>query len=335
MKPDAPHAEISVVVPVFNEAGNVTPLYERLAPALEATERSFEVLFVDDGSTDGTAAEIEAILARDCAVGLVRLKRNAGQTAALAAGLDAARGEVVVTLDGDGQNPPEEIPKLLARLEEGFDVVSGWRRVRRDAWLRRAASRCGNFAVRAVTGVRLHDFGCTLKAYRREAVAPLALYGDRHRFIPVLAQWSGARVTEVEVAHEPRRAGRSKYGGGLGRSLGVALDLLTLRFLLGYGTKPIRLFGALGLASGGAGALMLAWLAYLKFARGQGIGDRPMLMAGVLLAVLGVQFVSLGLLAEFVARIYHEAAHRRPYTLGRVERPAPRRGERTAEGRGT
>jgi dolichol-phosphate mannosyltransferase len=290
-------AIISVVIPVHDEELAVAPLYEELAATLDQLDREWEALFVDDGSTDGTFAALTRLhdLARN--VRVVRLRRNFGKATALAAGFAQAQGEVVVTMDGDLQDDPAEIPKLLAKLDEGFDLVSGWKTQRRDPLTRRIPSRIFNGVTGAVSGLHMHDMNCGLKAYRAEVVKGLRLYGELHRFLPVLAHQRGYRVAELPVNHRPRGHGRSRYG--LERYLRGAFDLLTVSFIGRYRTRPLHLFGTVGLVLGLVGTIVLAYLTALKIG-GHAIGHRPLLTLGVLLVVVGIQLFSLGLLAELV-----------------------------------
>jgi glycosyltransferase involved in cell wall biosynthesis len=313
--PDVP---LSVVIPVYNEAEAIPHLRRALTAALDKLALPYEVVAVDDGSRDGTPALLEAIQAEDPRWVIVTLRRNFGQTAAMSAGFDHARGEVIVTMDGDLQNDPEDIPKLLAAIKD-HDVVSGWRSPRRDPFLtRRLPSALANGLISWVTGVPLHDYGCALKAYRREVTQHIRLYGEMHRFIPAIASWMGVSIAEVKTTHHARLYGRSKYG--LARTARVLLDLLTVKFLLGYSTKPIRVFGLLGLLSGAAGLAISAYLAWLKLFAGQSIGGRPLLMLGVLLLILGAQFVAMGLLGELLVRVYHESQAKPIYVVKRVTR---------------
>jgi glycosyltransferase involved in cell wall biosynthesis len=305
------------VVPVYNEEDNVLPLLDAVTPVLERLARPYEVIVVDDGSTDRTAARLREAAARHPALRAVRLRANFGQTAALAAGFDLARGEVVVTMDGDLQNDPADIPRLLDALAQGRDVVSGWRHDRQDPfWSRRLPSRAANALISWITGVRLHDYGCALKAYRREILQDVALYGELHRFLPALARWVGASVGEIRVNHRPRRRGASKYG--LGRTVRVFLDLLTVKFLMSYWTRPIQIFGLLGLVLGGAGAALGLLLSWQKIVHGVGLGNRPLLLLAVLLVLVGFQFVSIGLLGEMLVRTYHESQQKPIYTVREI-----------------
>jgi glycosyltransferase involved in cell wall biosynthesis len=295
---------LSVVVPVHNEEESVAPLLDELAVALD--EHDWEAIFVDDGSTDGTFAALTRLHDERANVRVVRLRRNFGKAAALAAGFAHAGGEIVITIDGDGQDDPAEIPRLLAKLDEGFDLVSGWKTRRRDPLARRALSRVFNAATSRLSGLRLHDMNCGLKVYRAEVVRDVNLYGELHRFLPVLAHYEGYRVAELPVNHRPRAHGRSRYG--LERYLRGFLDLLTVSFMGRYRHRPLHLFGGLGLLLGLAGAVVLAYLTALKLA-GEAIGHRPLLTLGVLLVVVGMQFFSLGLISELLTS-QHEQRRR-------------------------
>jgi glycosyltransferase involved in cell wall biosynthesis len=294
---------ISVVVPVHDEERSVALLYEELQAALEPSGEPWEAIFVDDGSLDGSFAALTRLHARAANVRVVRLRRNFGKSAALAAGFAQAQGETVITIDGDLQDDPAEIPRLLVKLEEGFDLVSGWKARRRDPWRRRVVSRIFNAVTSRVSGLRLHDMNCGLKAYRAEVVQGMALYGELHRFIPVLAHYRGFRVAELPVNHRPRAHGRSRYG--LERYLRGFLDLLTVTFMGRYRHRPLHLFGGLGFVLGLLGTVILVYLTVLK-AMGHAIGQRPLLTLGVLLVVVGLQFFSLGLLSEMVTSHHEE-----------------------------
>ncbi|MCD6351621.1 MAG: glycosyltransferase family 2 protein [Armatimonadetes bacterium] len=312
---------VSVVIPAYNEEENVPRLAEALREALAELGWPWEVVLVNDGSTDATAQRLDAEAQRDERFVIVHLRRNFGQTAAMAAGFDQARGDMIVAMDADLQNDPADIPRLLAKLEEGYDVVSGWRRRRKDNWLTRVLpSRVANWLISQITGVHLHDYGCSLKAYRREIIRDVKLYGEMHRFLPALCRWAGASIAEVEVSHHPRRFGRSKYG--LSRTLRVLLDLTTVKFLLGYSTMPLRVFGPPGVLSFVAGFVLAAYLTWIKLAYGAPIANRPALMLAVLLMLLGVQLVSMGLLGELVARTYYESQGKKIYAVRRIVRKA-------------
>jgi dolichol-phosphate mannosyltransferase len=299
---------ISVVVPVHDEERTVALLYDELRAALEPLGRPWEAIFVDDGSTDGTFSALTRLHAGTSNVRVVRLRRNFGKAAALVAGFDQAQGEVVVTIDGDLQDDPGEIPRLLAKLDEGFDLVSGWKARRRDPLSRRVPSWIFNRVTSRLSGLRLHDMNCGLKAYRTEVVHGLRLYGELHRFIPVLAHYRGYRVAELPVNHRPREHGRSRYG--IERYLRGFLDLLTVSFIGRYRYRPLHLFGGLGLVLGMIGIAVLVYLTIMK-ALGHAIGERPLLTLGVLLVVVGLQFFSLGLISEMITSHHEERAQER------------------------
>jgi len=309
--------ELSIVIPLYNEEENVKPLYEKLKAALDGAGREYEIIVVDDGSTDGSFEVLKRLHEDDERLKVIRFRRNFGQTAAFAAGFDRSQGEVAITLDADLQNDPADIPLLLEKIEEGYDVVSGWRLPRQDPFLtRRFPSMIANWLISQVTGVRLHDYGCSLKAYRREVVKNVQLYGELHRFIPAIANWMGVSVAEVPVRHYARRFGKSKYG--LSRTARVLLDLLTVRFLLSYSTRPIHIFGGLGLISFVAGIGLGGYLSYVKFILGEKIGERPLLLLAILLMVMGVQLISMGLLGELVVRTYYETLDKPIYAVREV-----------------
>src|SRR6185436_2265063 len=323
---------VSVVVPIFNEAENLEDLHRELTQALEGMGRPYEIILVDDGSRDGSLGRMAALEARDRRVRVLALRRNFGQTAAFSAGFDHARGAIVVTSDGDLQNDPADIPRLVAKLEEGFDMVCGWRQDRQDPTSKTVPSWFANRIISWATGVELHDYGCSLKAMRSEVVRGLRLYGEMHRFIPAVASWMGVTLAEVEVNHRPRRRGTSKYG--LGRTVPVLLDLFTVKFLLAYGTRPAHLFGRMGLGSGGAGFVVLAYLSYVKLFQDEAIGGRPALIFGALLFLTGVTLVSFGLVAEMLVRIYHESQGKPIYVVKELAPPAvPRERERARPAR--
>jgi glycosyltransferase involved in cell wall biosynthesis len=294
---------LSVVVPVYNEERSVELLYDEVASALDPLERAWEVVFVDDGSGDGSLAALTRLHARTPNVRVVRLRRNFGKAAALAAGFGQAGGDVIVTIDADGQDDPAEIPRLIAKLDEGFDLVSGWKTKRRDPLTRRIPSRVFNIVTGRLSGLRLHDLNCGLKAYRADVVRGMPIYGELHRFIPVLAHYRGYRVAELPVNHRPREHGRSRYG--MERYVRGFLDLLTVTFMGRYRHRPLHLFGGLGLLLGALGTVILAYLTVLKLT-GEAIGHRPLLTLGVLLVVVGVQLLSLGLVSELIASHHEE-----------------------------
>jgi len=322
---------VSVVIPLFNEAPNLEDLHRELTAALESLGRPYEVILVDDGSTDDSLKRLAAIEARDRRVRVLALRRNFGQTAAFSAGFDHARGDIIVTSDGDLQNDPADIPLLVARLGEGFDMVCGWRRQRQDPASKRVPSWFANRIISWATGVHLHDYGCSLKAMRSEVVRGLRLYGEMHRFIPAVASWMGVTVAEMPVNHRPRRRGTSKYG--LGRTVRVLLDLFTVKFLLSYATRPAHFFGGWGLLLGGAGTLVLAYLTYIRIFRDEAIWGRPLLLGGMLLFLTGLILVCVGLLAELLVRIYHESQGKPTYVVKELQ-PAPEtEGEPALRGR--
>jgi glycosyltransferase involved in cell wall biosynthesis len=314
--------DISVVIPLYNEVESIPDLYAQLTAALEGMGRPYEVIIVDDGSTDGSFEALKRLHEQDPRLRVIRLRRNFGQTPAFTAGFDAAGGRWIVTMDADLQNDPADIPALIAKAEEGYDVVSGWRVQRQDALLsRKIPSRIANWLIAWVTGVHLHDYGCSLKVYHRDVVKNINLYGELHRFVPAVASGLGIRVAEVAVHHRPRERGQSKYSGWRNtvmRTIKVLLDLLTVRFMLSYSTRPIHIFGTLGLLTSGAGFLIGLFLMYVKFILGENIGDRPLLMLAVLLMIVGVQFITMGLLGELIVRTYHEAQDKPIYVVREV-----------------
>jgi glycosyltransferase involved in cell wall biosynthesis len=307
--------DISVAIPLLDERDNLRPLHDELKRSLDALGRSWEILFVDDGSTDGSDQVLREIKGGDANVRVIRLAKRSGQTAALACGLKHAAGDVVIAMDADGENDPADIPRVLTKLEEGYDLVSGWRSDRwRGALLtRRLPSVMANALISAMTGVKLHDYGCTFKAYRRDLAQSLMLYGEMHRFVPAIAAELGARIAEVEVNFRPRRSGESKYG--FGRVVRTILDLITVLFLSAYSTRPIQVFGLIGFVMGGAGALWTSILVFEKVVLGYELANRPALLLSVLLIVVGVQFVSLGLIGEMLARTYHESQSKPIYVI--------------------
>jgi glycosyltransferase involved in cell wall biosynthesis len=311
--------ELTIVIPMFNEESTIDELHRRLTAVLGAVGRTYEVVFVDDGSTDGTYFALCAIGASDPSVRLVKLARNYGQTAALAAGFDRAAGEVIVAMDGDLQHAPEDLPRLLKKLDEGYDIVSGWRERRVDNyWTRRLPSRVANWLVAKLSGVELHDFGTTFKAYRADVVKRIALYGDLHRFIPALASAHGARIAEVPITNIPRPTNKSHYG--LSRTWRVMADLVTIRFLLKYSTRPLHLFGPIGFASFAAGSIGGIYVLGTKLVTGAPVflTHGPLLLLSAVLVQSGVLLVGLGVLAEILTRIYFDGRRRRIYTVERV-----------------
>ena len=309
--------DLSVVVPVHNESPNIKSLYDELTQTLGEYGRSYELLIVDDGSTDDSFEQLAALQARDSRLRVIRFRRNFGQTAAFAAGFAHARGQLVVTSDGDLQNDPRDIPAMVALIEQGHDIVCGWRKDRKDTLVtRRVPSVLANKLISWATGVPLHDYGCSLKVFRAEVVKPLRLYGEMHRFLPAIASQMGVSIAELVVNHRPRRAGATKYG--LSRTIRVVLDLATVKFLLSYSTRPLQIFGLLGLIAGGLGVLITGWLGYVRLFLHQGIADRPLLLLGVMLVFIGVQLLTFGLLAEVMARTYYESQNKTTYVIREV-----------------
>lgn len=310
--------ELSIVIPVLNEAESLRALYEEVVIAISQSGNC-EILFVDDGSTDESLNILTDIQQNDARVRIIKLRRNFGQTAALSAGFRHARGRIIVPLDADGQNDPADIPRLVAKLETGFDIVSGWRRKRHDnAFTRTIPSRIANWVIARITGVKLHDFGCTLKAYRAESLKCIRLYGEMHRFIPALASWGGEKVTEIVVNHRPRTAGKTKYG--LNRIFKVILDLITIKFLASFSTKPIYVFGGLGVLSLLASFLSGLAVLYYKFGvkPALAMNRNPLLVLTMMLFMTAIQFILMGLLAEILVRTYHESQDREIYIIEEI-----------------
>ena len=323
---DIQDPEVSVVVPLLNEQDNIGPLYEQITQTLTDVYK-YEIIFVDDGSSDNSFNVLAKLQKADAGMRVICFRKNFGQTAALSAGFAHARGKVIVAIDADLQNDPADIPKMLAKLDEGFDVVSGWRKKRHDnAVTRLLPSKIANWLIAKITGVKLHDFGCTLKVYRREVLAETKLYGEMHRFIPALASWSGARIAEMVVNHRPRTAGTAKYG--LGRTLKVLLDLVTVKFLGSYSTKPIYIFGGMGLVSGlGAAASGLVVL-YQKLTHNFSMNRNPLLVLTAVCILATIQFILMGLLAELLVRTYHESQNRPTYVIKEILESTGRDGEK-------
>src|SRR3954468_21060918 len=317
--------ELSVVIPIMNEAPNLVDLHREITASLEPWGRSYEVIMVDDGSTDDSFQALSRIQASDARWRIIRFRRNFGQTAAFSAGFAHAGGRFIATSDGDLQNDPKDIPAMVSRLEsEELDIVCGWRKDRKDAFIsRRLPSMVANRIISAATGVRLHDYGCSLKVFRAEVVKPLKLYGEMHRFIPAIASEQGVRIAEVVVNHRARRHGTSKYG--ISRTVRVVLDLLTVKFLLSYSTRPVQIFGLIGLAMAIPGAIITGYLAFVRMIGAESIANRPLLLFGILLLFMGVQFITLGLLAELQARTYHESQNKPTYVIREIResRPVP------------
>ncbi len=311
--------KFSIVVPLYNEERNVAPLYVKLTQVMTGLEEPYEIIFIDDGSKDGTSRILNEIYESDSRVRIAILRRNFGQTAALKAGFDAARGDIIISMDGDLQHDPEEIPSFIAKIEEGYDIVSGWRAQRRDTWLtRRLPSRIANWAMAKLSGVPLHDFGTTFKAYRREIIQNIPLYGELHRFIPALATWTGARIAEIPIKNPPRQNGKSNYG--LSRTFHVFLDLLSTKFLLDYSTRPLHFFGFFGLLASGAGTLVGSSLAFKKLVLHEEVmlQNGPLLFAATVLILAGIQLLCLGLASEILSRTYYESQKKPIYAMRQI-----------------
>lgn len=311
--------KISLVIPVKDEETSLPILYDQIVGVFGGKLQNSEIIFVNDGSTDRTQLIIEKLCSKDSRVKGIELRRNFGQTAAMSAGFDLARGKIIVTLDADLQNDPADIPRLLNKINEGFDIVSGWRKERKDKFIsRRIPSMIANYIISKLTGVYLHDYGCALKAYRKEALNGIRLYGDMHRFIPIFPSVQGFKVSEIIVTHHPRRFGKSKYG--ISRVVKVIIDLMTIQFFIRFLTKPMRLFGIIGVFFGGAGILIGLYLTYLKLVQGLNIGGRPLLILTVFLVIAGIQITSLGILGEVISRIYFESQDKKTYAVRKIIR---------------
>lgn len=309
--------KISVVIPIYNEEENVTLLYDELTEVMKSMACSYEILFVDDGSTDSTLSILQSMQAADQRLVVIKFRRNFGQTAAMSAGFDYSSGDVIITMDGDLQNDPRDIPRFIQKIEDGFDVVTGWRHDRKDAFLnRRLPSIIANKIISWTTGVALHDYGCTLKAFRKEVIKNIHLYGEMHRFIPAIASGMGISFTEIKVNHRARQFGTSKYG--ISRTIRVVLDLITVKFLLSYATRPIQIFGLLGVISGTAGFLIALIMTIQRQFFDIPLSDRPMLLLAIVLIFVGIQFVSIGLIGELQARTYHETQKKPVYYVKEV-----------------
>ena len=309
--------KISLVTPIYNEAENIDSFIEEIVPILEKLDPAFEIIAVDDGSTDQTFEKLKALHNRDKRIKVIRFRGNFGQTAAFSAGFDQARGETIITIDADLQNDPADIPALVDKLNEGYDIVAGWRHDRKDSFLsRKLPSMIANKIISWTTKVHLHDYGCSLKAFHSDVIKNIQLYGEMHRFIPAVASWMGVKVAEMKVNHRPRLAGVSKYG--IGRTVTVLLDLITVKFLLSYSTSPIQIFGLIGIISGMAGFALGSLLTIQKYFFEIPLSNRPALLLAILLIFVGVQFVSIGLLAEMQSRTYHESQGKLTYVIKNV-----------------
>ena len=311
--------DLSVVLPVYNEEDNVEHVYDEITQALATTSLEYEIVFVNDGSSDNTLEKLRALNAKDSRAVVVEFRRNFGQTAAMAAGFDYARGEIVVTMDADRQNDARDIPMMLEKMAEGFDMVCGWRHQRQDGyWLRLLPSKLANRLISWITDVKLNDYGCTLKAFKREVVERMALYGEMHRFIPAIASMQGVTIAEVKVNHRARVAGESKYG--ISRTFRVILDLITVKYFLSYSSRPLQVFGVFGMISGGLGVLLGLIMAVQRLVFHMPLSDRPLLLLAILLVFIGIQFITVGLLAEMQTRTYHESQRKPIYVVREVRR---------------
>lgn len=309
--------DMSIVIPVYNEAPNISPLCAEIRTALETTGKEYEVIFVNDGSTDTTLSELKAAKKVDSRIKIIDLNRNFGQTPAIMAGFDLSKGDIVVTMDGDLQNDPADIPQLAETLGDRYDLVSGWRKSRKDNFLLRVLpSKIANWIISSVLKVRLHDYGCTLKAYKRTVIKNMRLYGEMHRFIPAIASWNGAKITELEVNHRPRKAGKTKYG--INRTIKIMLDLPLIVFLSEYRTKPIRFFGGIGLISGLLGIFTFFVIVFMKVVNHRDMTGNPLLVLCVLFVLVSVQLISMGFLGEINIRTYYESQDKKTYHLNEI-----------------
>jgi len=312
-KKKGPVIDLSVVVPIYNERESIGKLYEKLEKILPGLNLKYEVLLIDDGSMDDTYSQLLKIHRKNKLFKIIRFRKNFGQTAAMNAGFDYANGKVIITLDADLQNDPRDIPVLLRKLNEGYDIVSGWRKNRKDKAIRRFPSTVANKIISKLTGVHLHDYGCTLKAYRKEVIDNINLYGEMHRYIPAIASWMGVRVAEVPVIHHGRKYGKSKYG--ISRTIKVILDIITLKFLLSYSQSPIQVFGLLGLFSAAAGFFITAYLIVMRIFFNQSLSNRPLFILSIFMVFIGIQLITMGLLAEVLMRVYHEVQNKSIYVI--------------------
>lgn len=309
-----PDLDISIILPVYNEQENIREMHAEIDAVLRAMNKSYEIIFINDGSSDNSQQELLKIQAQDPNSVIIEFRRNFGQTAAMSAGFDLARGEVVCSMDSDRQNDPRDIPMMIEKLDEGFDMVAGWRHQRQDGlFLRLIPSKIANRLIGFTTDVKLHDYGCSLKVFRWDIVKQLSMYGEMHRFIPAIASWVGARIAEVKVNHRARTAGQSKYG--ISRTFRVILDLITVKFMMNYSARPLQFFGAIGLVSTTLGTLIGLYVSMQKIFFGVALSDRPILLLSVLLVFIGLQFITSGLLAEMMTRTYHESQDKPTYTI--------------------
>jgi len=306
--------DLSIVIPIYNERESVDRLYKELDKSLLKLGIDYEVILIDDGSIDGTYNKLLEIHKKNSSYKIIRFRRNFGQTAAISAGFNYSKGDAIITLDADLQNDPQDIPVMLNKLNEGYDIVSGWRKNRKDkAITRRFPSVIANKIISKLTGVYLHDYGCTLKAYKREVVKNIELYGEMHRYIPAVASWMGVKVAEIPVTHHSRKFGKSKYG--ISRTIRVILDIITIKFLLSYSQSPIQIFGLIGLFSGTVGFIITAYLIIMRIFFNQGLADRPLFILSIFMIFIGIQLITMGLLAEITMRIYHEAQEKPTYVI--------------------
>ncbi len=313
-KPKKNRIDLSIVIPVYNEKESVEHLYRDLNGALSKLKLRYEVILIDDGSTDGTYDELKKIHNKNSSYMIIRFRRNFGQTSAMSAGFDHSSGDIIITLDADLQNDPGDIPAILAKMDEGYDIVSGWRKDRKDkAVSRRFPSIVANKIISKLTGVNLHDYGCTLKAYRKEVIDNIDLYGEMHRYIPAIASRIGVKVTEIPVMHHSRKFGKSKYG--ISRTIRVILDIITIKFLLSYSQRPIQIFGLLGLLSGSAGFIITVYLIIMRIFFNVGLADRLLFILSIFMIFIGIQLITMGLLAEMNMRVYHEAQNKPTYVI--------------------
>jgi glycosyltransferase involved in cell wall biosynthesis len=306
--------DLSVVIPIYNEKESIAKLYKKLDKTLSGMNLEYEVLLIDDGSTDGTLDELVKIHNKNKSYKIISFRKNFGQTSAISAGFDFTSGKIVITLDADLQNDPSDIPILLKKLNKGYDIVSGWRVNRKDrAVTRKFPSMVANRLISKLTGVHLHDYGCTLKAYRREVIENIDLYGEMHRYIPAIASWMGVRVAEVPVRHHSRKYGKSKYG--FSRTIKVILDIITVKFLLSYSQRPIQIFGLLGLSSSAVGFIMTVYLIIMRIFFNQSLSERPLFILSIFMIFIGIQLITMGLLAEVLMRVHHEVQNRPTYVI--------------------
>jgi glycosyltransferase involved in cell wall biosynthesis len=314
---DETATDISIVIPVYNEEENIEHLYERLKLSLDKMGKSYEVILIDDGSLDRSYKKLREIHEKDRNFKIIRFRRNFGQTQAMSAGFDHSRGNIVITLDADLQNDPSDIPEILKKMNEGYDIVSGWRKDRKDKMIsRRLPSRVANRMISKLFNIRLHDYGCTLKAYRKDILDNIELYGEMHRYIPAVASWMGVKVAEIPVKHHPRKYGRAKYG--ISRTIRVILDLITIKFLLTYSKKPMQIFGLLGFVAAIVGFVLTTWLIVERVFFNVGLTDRPLFILSIFVFLAGIQFITMGLLGEIMMRTYHEGTGKPTYVIKEI-----------------